>query len=73
MTIFVIIILKILFGAMSFLGLWLLQRGLDEVYIKSKHLPEYPVYKTILWFVLAQLGLLMIPVGMILVAIPFKF
>lgn len=72
MTIFVIIILKILCGAMSFLGLWLLQRGLDEVHVKSKHERDYPTYKVMLWFIIAQLGLLMIPTGFVLILLPFK-
>lgn len=71
MNLSIIVILKILCVVIPFIGIWLLQKGLDEVYIKSKHEPDYPTYKVILWFILALLGLLMIPTGIVLILLPF--
>lgn len=49
-----------------FLGFYLLQRGMNEVFIKYQYNKPYPAWKAVVWFFAAQIGFLMMPAAFVL-------
>jgi hypothetical protein len=49
-----------------FFGFYLLQRGMDEVFIKYQYNKPYPTWKVVVWFFAVQAGSLMMFAAFIL-------